>query len=224
MFTTKTAVAGAGSAIALLAVGCGTEAEPVAAPTSTVTVTSTQQNTPEEAEYLKWERAYAKYAGEPESGAYKYHQEACDTLRAGGTEGTERNPGKSPAEYLHDGWGVGNADWDGDRLKPVMLEGVVVPVLCPEQTDAIVDAKTGNFERQFPTAFVNGKYLVGDRIQPGTYTISETVSDCYWERSDAQGNIIDNNFISIAPSVTVTILESDAGFTSKNCGEWKLAE
>lgn len=96
--------------------------------------------------------------------------------------------------------------------------------MCPDQTHVIADAKAGNYTKELRTAFSNGKYIVGQDIAPGTYTISTRVSDCYWERSDAQGNTIDNNFISVAPSVTVTIAPTDGGFTSERCGNWKMME
>ncbi|OLT35082.1 hypothetical protein BJF84_14795 [Rhodococcus sp. CUA-806] len=87
----------------------------------------------------------------------------------------------------------------------------------------IANAKAGNYVKELRTSFPNGKYIVGVDIAPGTYTVNSRVSDCYWERSDSQGNIIDNNIISIAPSVTVTIAETDTGFTSERCGTWTLS-
>lgn len=68
----------------------------------------------------------------------------------------------------------------------------------------------------------SGKYLVGPDIQPGTWqSVGAKVEDCYWETSDASGNIIDNNFISIAPQFTITIPSDASGFTNSGCEfEW----
>lgn len=66
--------------------------------------------------------------------------------------------------------------------------------------------------------FGSGKYLIGVDLQPGQWqTVGEKVSDCYWEISDAQGNIIENNFISVAPQFTITVPEWAAGFTIQGC-------
>ena len=64
-----------------------------------------------------------------------------------------------------------------------------------------------------------GKYLVGKEVQPGTWqSQGDKVEDCYWEISDAKGEIIANNFISVSPQSTLTIPASAAGFTVKGCG------
>jgi hypothetical protein len=44
------------------------------------------------------------------------------------------------------------------------------------------------------------------------------VENCYWEISDAQGNILANNFISVAPQFTIVIPASAAGFTVEGWG------
>ena len=63
-----------------------------------------------------------------------------------------------------------------------------------------------------------GSYLVGVDVQPGTWqSIGEKVEDCYWEVSDAQGNILANNFIRIAPQFTIDIPVGAAGFTVRGC-------
>ena len=59
---------------------------------------------------------------------------------------------------------------------------------------------------------------VGKDIQPGTWrSVGEKVEDCYWEVSDAQGEIMDNNFISVAPQFTIQIPSDAAGFTNTGC-------
>lgn len=65
----------------------------------------------------------------------------------------------------------------------------------------------------------SGKYLVGKDVKPGTWqSQGEKVEDCYWEISDAQGNILDNNFISVAPQFNIYIPPTASGFTVKGCG------
>lgn len=79
--------------------------------------------------------------------------------------------------------------------------------------------------------FIDGKYLVGigyNRngprvVNPGTYQTGP-VSDCYWERADDQGNILENNFVSISASITVTIAASDRDFTRRSWGPWNRVE
>lgn len=220
-------------AITVLTTACATEPEEVQASRTTqapsssgnLIVTPTSVS-PEEARYRSWKTAYEPYSKKNMNErdfrrAYEYQASACEVLRAGGTEPNERYPARSPAQYLRQDWEVGNAKMASSD-KAEVLEKVVVPTLCPEQSQAVADALSGNFEEQLPISIGNGKFLVGTDVQPGTYTITEPVEDCYWERSDSQGNIIANNFISIAPSVTVTISPSDAGFTSQGCGLWKL--
>ncbi|UNK47090.1 PASTA domain-containing protein [Arthrobacter sulfonylureivorans] len=63
-----------------------------------------------------------------------------------------------------------------------------------------------------------GSYLVGKEVVPGTWqSQGKKVEDCYWEVSDASGNIIANNFISVAPQFRITVPASAAGFTVSGC-------
>ena len=74
-------------------------------------------------------------------------------------------------------------------------------------------------------SFGDGTWQVGIDIEAGTYRTDGTDS-CYWERvsdfTGAFGAIIANDNPR-GPAV-VTILEADAGFTSKRCGTWALSE
>ncbi|MDM7990703.1 hypothetical protein [Arthrobacter sp. zg-Y877] len=64
----------------------------------------------------------------------------------------------------------------------------------------------------------SGHYLVGIDIQPGTWeTVLDKVTNCYWEVSDAQGNIIQNNFVSTAPRFSVDVPTYAAGLTLEGC-------
>ncbi|MDH6284310.1 hypothetical protein [Prescottella agglutinans] len=76
--------------------------------------------------------------------------------------------------------------------------------------------------------FGNGTHVVGtgpNQIPPGTYQVTakpgSLIKDGYWERTSTSGDIIDNNFISSAQQVTVTIAATDGQFTSKKMGTWK---
>src|SRR5690606_31661517 len=84
-----------------------------------------------------------------------------------------------------------------------------------------------------PVTLYAGLYSIGDEwteatehygtsglksTTPGTYVVYD-VEDCYWERLDDRGEIIDNNFIMAAPRVQATIRASDYAFNSE-CGRW----
>lgn len=63
-----------------------------------------------------------------------------------------------------------------------------------------------------------GNYLIGVDVQPGTWqTVGDKVTDCYWEVSDAQGNILANNFVSTAPQFTINVPAGPGGFTVQGC-------
>lgn len=69
-----------------------------------------------------------------------------------------------------------------------------------------------------------GNYLLGVDVQPGTWqTVGEKVTDCYWEISDAQGNIIANNFVSTAPQFTLEVPPGPGGFTVQGCAFRQIA-
>jgi len=70
-----------------------------------------------------------------------------------------------------------------------------------------------------------GKHLVGSEVQPGTWqSVGDKVQDCYWEISDASGDIIDNNFISVAPQFTINIPADAAGFTNTGCAFQRIGD
>jgi hypothetical protein len=74
------------------------------------------------------------------------------------------------------------------------------------------------------TSFGDGTWAAGD-IVPGRYlaTYDET---CCWERlscfDDTPDCVIASGLVNEAGSSIVDIWESDAGFTSLNCGTWNL--
>lgn len=71
--------------------------------------------------------------------------------------------------------------------------------------------------------FRGGAFKVGDEIAPGSYYAerSDGFEACYWERLDAAGNIIANNFISGGFRAEVYIDASDYSFSSEGCGAWR---
>ncbi|RXZ71872.1 hypothetical protein [Agromyces albus] len=68
------------------------------------------------------------------------------------------------------------------------------------------------------TAFGPGLHVIGQPVQPGTYVSEGNFEGCYWERTDAAGEIIDNNFATNAARIEVTIEPGDYSFTSQRCG------
>ncbi|WP_129308122.1 hypothetical protein [Streptomyces sp. L2] len=99
-------------------------------------------------------------------------------------------------------------------------------LLCPDHPDKskieklVGSAAHRNKLEGEGRVFGNGVYRVGSDIKPGTYYVTN-VNGCYWERTDANGETIDNNFISAAKRVQVTILASDYSFNSERCGQWQ---
>jgi hypothetical protein len=98
--------------------------------------------------------------------------------------------------------------------------------LCPKhpnlkEVQKVVDEETGKADqREAGTRFEDGTYRVGEEVQPGTY-VSTTLEDgCYWERTNAAGDIIDNNFINSGLRAEVFIGTSDYSFHADRCGEW----
>ncbi len=71
-------------------------------------------------------------------------------------------------------------------------------------------------------SFSDGTHIVGQDVSPGTYRTRVGSPGCYYARlagfSGTLGDIIANANID-APAV-VTILPTDKGFVSKNCGIW----
>ncbi|MCX5006679.1 hypothetical protein OHB05_29260 [Streptomyces sp. NBC_00638] len=99
-------------------------------------------------------------------------------------------------------------------------------VLCPDHPQKgklkklIGGAEERNKLEGQGRVFGAGVYRVGKEIKPGTY-YSTDVEGCYWERTDANGEAIDNNFVTAAKRVQVTISGSDYSFNSESCGQWQ---
>ncbi|MGH2496986.1 MAG: hypothetical protein ACRDIV_19985 [Ktedonobacteraceae bacterium] len=70
--------------------------------------------------------------------------------------------------------------------------------------------------------FADGTFQVGSDIQPGTYRTQSGSSGCYYARLKGFSGTIDDilsNNNTDDPAI-VTILPSDKGFESQNCGTW----
>lgn len=101
-------------------------------------------------------------------------------------------------------------------------------LLCPEHPQ-IEGLKNGDAQafadkiaRDEGRLIGSGKYLIGTDIQPGVWSTDGRVEDCYWELSDAEGNILDNNFVSVAEQLTVEIGDWASGFSTEGCGLWRM--
>lgn len=136
--------------------------------------------------------------------------------------------GKSPdtAKYLYSLCAqTAGHYFDGTVSEGQAKEIAAALMLCPDHPKrAALEASASagvslEADRANGKLVYSGKYLVGKTAQPGTWqSQGESVKDCYWEVSDAQGNIMANNFISIAPQLTIYVPASAAGFTVEGCG------
>lgn len=96
-------------------------------------------------------------------------------------------------------------------------------VAASQQNNNVVEATTTE-AAPAPTLpqFNDGNYVVGTDIKPGTYRTREASTGCYYERLSGFGGTTDDiiaNANTDAPAV-VTILSTDKGFDSSNCGTW----
>lgn len=68
----------------------------------------------------------------------------------------------------------------------------------------------------------DGTYKIPSEMTSGTWrTMSDKVTNCYWEMQDTNGQIYDNNFVSAGIAQTITIPNGVAGFSSQGCGAWE---
>lgn len=108
-------------------------------------------------------------------------------------------------------------------------------IVCPEQPerdeieatfDQVLEDNSGMIERDAAAErgdlVRGGDHLVGEGITAGTWVAEseEGFDGCYWERLDAAGNIIANNFMNSGFRAEVYIEESDYSFSSSRCGVW----
>ncbi|MGQ4380647.1 hypothetical protein ACN6K9_004240 [Streptomyces sp. SAS_267] len=94
-----------------------------------------------------------------------------------------------------------------------------VPLLCPKWAKALKKSLSGRYDRWI----TDDTYDIGTsptQIPPGTYRTEGDIADCYWERTAANGDIIDNGLANVARKITVHISATDSTFTSEGCGVW----
>ncbi|MFC8370676.1 hypothetical protein [Streptomyces sp. NPDC057238] len=146
--------------------------------------------------------------------AAEYVQDMCDSL-------PDQAEDWSPAQWLAEG---GYMTDDGEAI---LKFGV--PKLCPEWSKTVKAAASGNYERWIsggeyevkanPAPFDPESESDVQEIGPGTYRAKGEFSDCYWERTSQSGDIIANQFVTQARTLTVTL---QAGELFKNdCGTFK---
>jgi hypothetical protein len=74
--------------------------------------------------------------------------------------------------------------------------------------------------------FGEGTYIVGTDLEPGTWT-AESGDNCYWARLSGFGGteaeIIQQGLAAEGVRPTVTITDTDSGFSSNGCGTWLRA-
>lgn len=122
------------------------------------------------------------------------------------------------SHFIRNGWPVS---------KQQVPEAETALMLCPNHPNAdliranIADQKNLAQELQTGESFYDGNYRVGPRVKAGTYAVTNRVENCYWERLDRTGTIIDNNFVTGALRVEVTIQPTDFSFHSEGCGLWR---
>lgn len=205
----------------LIAAGCSSTAgeSPVAAPPSTTTsattttttttspppTTTTTTTPPPPRDPIDVFNIHARAEGwlrGSDKSASVYVGEICAEL-----DGPERPEYGTHGERMEGEW----------KNSPALFE-TGVPLICPRHQKLLDAAKTGNVDR----VIRDGSYLVPDEIKPGKYrTMMSPVKDCYWERTSAGGDILDNNFVTAARVLDVTVRAADGAFTTRGCGPWR---
>ncbi|MEU0925776.1 hypothetical protein [Streptomyces malaysiensis] len=182
------------------------------------------------------------------SGEYYYtvkdawvdEQDLCDATLSG-TEMSDREMKALQVAYGDEGdldslatlYGIcaqsGSGSWSylrqaGSKEQLAEVQGALL--LCPDHPDKskveklVGSAANRNKLEDEGRVFGDGVYRVDSEIKPGTYYVTE-VEACYWERTDANGETIENNFVTAAKRVQVTILAGDYSFDSEGCGRWQ---
>lgn len=113
-------------------------------------------------------------------------------------------------------------------LSPAQAQDTQVTLsLCPNHPDAETwrsKSAAGEAVRQAEASGARvppgGTYAVPDQMTRGTF-VAENVTDCYWETRDANGDIVDNNFVLAAPRVVAEVTDAAVVFTTQGaCGYW----
>ncbi|MFD9703700.1 hypothetical protein [Lentzea sp. NPDC059081] len=173
----------------------------------TTTTTTTRPTTPEQefdARAVKegWATASDfQSSGREYSGPAGYVKHICKEF-----DDPEEITGLSHGERME-------IEWKAE--KPIFEAGV--PIFCPQHVPLLKDAVNGTVKR----GYSGGSFFIPDDMKPGVYRVSGAIKDCYWERTAHDGSIIDNQFVTAARELTVTVLPSDGAFTTRSCGTWR---
>jgi hypothetical protein len=223
------AVAGVAAAVMVLA-GCGSdggEDAVGASPSPSVTVSSEPSETvlPEETEpeYPPGPEGEIDKRADEQGWTYDslyasasaFVQDICESLPVSAKDSASR-----PQWLAESGVMAG----DGGAIL-----SFGVPKLCPKWSGTVKQAVSGDYERWYgvgdyevkehPAAFDPSGESDVLEMAPGTYRARGEFEDCYWERTSQSGDIIDNQFVTQARTLTVTVR---AGELFKNeCGVFK---
>ncbi|MFD5635596.1 hypothetical protein ACFWJM_15855 [Streptomyces sp. NPDC127077] len=147
--------------------------------------------------------------------ASDYVKDVCKTFKDGPLEVSDT--WVTPGQYLAE------MDEPTQDEKKILRSGV--PQLCPKWWPQVKQSMNASYERFID----NGTYDVAAKggfgvMLPGTYRSEGgplgAIADCYWERTTGSGDIIDNNLVTAARAITVTVRAGEL-FTSQDCGVWK---
>ncbi|ALG06865.1 hypothetical protein AOZ06_07890 [Kibdelosporangium phytohabitans] len=158
-------------------------------------------------------RSTGVYTGQ---GAASLVNQACEKARTPDPE----NIGITAVESLDAYIEITRTGSSGEPARDLMpLYKLGFPILCPEQVSTLERVIRGD------VPFGSGTFEIGagpEQVKPGTYrTTRRSVEDCYWERTRADGEIIQNKLVTHAKRLTVTIKPTDGSFTSERCGTWE---
>ncbi|MFE6966845.1 hypothetical protein ACFVAJ_17175 [Agromyces sp. NPDC057679] len=204
------------------------KASPWAAPEDVATLTKARNDLQAAVDQKSGRGAYLALAylkpitemiGTQEEAAAKTFFAALETA---GTPVTDPNSSDSKAKAAEaQAWcDTLRRNWSGDRgLAAASLRGslptdreAALTALCPDMR-GVKDAAD--------QMLADGRRTVGQNVAAGTWRTLGKVTDCYWERSSGSGEILANDFITLAPDgVSVEVYDGE-GFTVQGCGLWE---
>lgn len=100
---------------------------------------------------------------------------------------------------------------DHPKIKQMTANASKFASLQAEESQYEADVAAGRLIHE-------GNYLVGEEISAGTWrTVGDKITECYWEITDKNGNIMVNNFVSTSGPFNVKVPASASGFTINGC-------
>lgn len=109
---------------------------------------------------------------------------------------------------------VDSTTWSYSDIDPALYKAA--SMICPTSPSFKDLDAWGNGKK-----FMDGTYVVGEDIVPGTYKTTEVARDCYWERSSANGETIANDFVTFAAKGAIATIRKGESFVSEDCGTWE---